>query len=508
MSDNKNEFWRELFGEDFPENIENDDTPAYKIDPSNFDLPDLPDRDEDKSGYGGEGTTNVLPTLGDLKRRNSVPASGREVTSADEEWEDNEPVGWREKRMAKARERYDRRFEKGSSDVFGEEELPTRWAEDIDEDEDVIMPLDDGGRARIVSRDRTTRRSGCLGAVMYVGFVIGISVILAALGWLAASDVLALGKPAGEIEFTVREGFTIDELAADMKDAELIKYEFLFKIFASFMDADEKIEAGTYVLNTNYDYNALVSYMRESSGAVATTTVQFIEGSTMEQMFELLEESGVCDADSLFEAAASYDYDYGFLDSSTLGDATRLEGYLFPDKYEFYVGESAISSIDRLLENFDSKVTAEMRQTAVEKGYTLADIITIASLIEKETDGTDRKNISSVIYNRLNNYSYETAGYLQIDAALYYGIDKDMTEPLTSADLAKDTPYNTYLYQGLPPTPIANPSLASIEAALDPNSTDYYYYALGKDFLHKFSRTLAEHEAFINSENYVSYSGN
>lgn len=117
-----------------------------------------------------------------------------------------------------------------------------------------------------------------------------------------------------------------------------------------------------------------------------------------------------------------------------------------------------------------------------ESSYSLQEIITIASLIEEETDGTDQANIASVIYNRLEGSGNKqgTYGLLQIDASLLYALP-DHTGPITSADMQTDSPYNLYQNAGLPPTPISNPGLASIDAALNPNSTDYYYYALGTD---------------------------
>ena len=139
----------------------------------------------------------------------------------------------------------------------------------------------------------------------------------------------------------------------------------------------------------------------------------------------------------------------------------------------------------------------------LDETLSVQEIITIASLIEEETDGTDQANIASVIYNRLEGSGNKqgTYGLLQIDASLLYALP-DHTGPITSADMQTDSPYNLYQNAGLPPTPISNPGLASIDAALNPNSTDYYYYALGTDGKHHFSTTLAEHNAFVNSSSY------
>ena len=138
------------------------------------------------------------------------------------------------------------------------------------------------------------------------------------------------------------------------------------------------------------------------------------------------------------------------------------------------------------------------------KGYDLKKIVTIASLIEKETDGTDQGKIASVIYNRLEGPGDKggTYGLLQIDAALLYALPGH-TGAITNEDKAVDSPYNLYKNAGLPPTPIANPGLKAIQAALEPEATDYYYYALGKDKLHHYSTTLQEHNNFLNSGDYI-----
>ncbi|MBR3640730.1 MAG: endolytic transglycosylase MltG, partial [Oscillibacter sp.] len=151
---------------------------------------------------------------------------------------------------------------------------------------------------------------------------------------------------------------------------------------------------------------------------------------------------------------------------------------------------------------FDGKLDDELLEKAKARGYRLRDIVIIASLIEKETDGTDHANIASVIYNRLKDTGvHGTYGMLQIDASVLYGLPGHVGG-LTQEDLKTDTPYNLYLHAGLPPTPIANPGVDSLNAAMEPNETDYYYYALGKDGKHHFSTTLEEHNRFVASDEY------
>ena len=157
-----------------------------------------------------------------------------------------------------------------------------------------------------------------------------------------------------------------------------------------------------------------------------------------------------------------------------------------------------------MLTNFNTKVSDELLSEIQESGYTFREIITMASIIEKEAIGDyeERTNVASVLYNRLNNPDAETAGLLQVDASIDYALrleGKDRSEFSTELD----SPYNTYIHAGLPVGPICNPSLASIRAALNPSQTDYYYYALGTDGVHHFFRTYSEHLAFVNSDMYA-----
>jgi UPF0755 protein len=246
-----------------------------------------------------------------------------------------------------------------------------------------------------------------------------------------------------------------------------------------------------------YDYRALVNGMTQKSGKKLEVNVTIPEGYNSYQIVSLLESEGVCDAEDLWDAMANYDFTYDFLDSSTLGDELRLEGYLFPDTYTFYVGDTATRVIGKFLANFNSKWTTEMQEQADELGYSQYEILTIASMIEKEAGAdSERATIASVIYNRLN--SNVTNGLLQIDATIYYAIAGTNEE--FSTDI--DSPYNTYKYTGLTPGPISNPGLASIKAALNPETTKYYYYALGTDGVHHFFNTFDEHQSFIASSAY------
>lgn len=331
---------------------------------------------------------------------------------------------------------------------------------------------------------------------MYYLTLLIISAILAGSAWLLCNDFLALNKHDRTAEIVVTDGEKLNSVAKSLKKAKLIEFQFLFDLYGKLSSTE--VVAGTYELNSDMDYHALLTAMSARSGARKTVDVTIPEGYTMQQIFALLEEKNVNTAAKLTEAAANGDYDYDFLQDKEKGDASRLEGYLFPDTYQFYCGGDPEKVINKMLRNFQNKMTDELLEAVQKSSYSLDQIVTIASLIEKETDGGDETKIASVIYNRLKN-SGQTAGYLQIDASLLYGLGEHK-EKITEADKETDTPYNLYKYKGLPPTPIANPGISSIRAALYPDKTQYYFYALGNDGVHHFFRTYQEHLNFLQSQ--------
>ena len=379
-----------------------------------------------------------------------------------------------------------------------------------------------GGAPR--KRRRRSTASRISGALLYVLFIIGASAILATLGWTWANDVLALNKePVTAVVTLPDDIFTPTEMTvkqegedgvvttatktvqvADMnyvadllEEKGLIEYKFLFKIFASFTGAKSELSAGTYELDSDMDYRALLTNMGRNSATKQEVEVTIPEGYTIDQIFALLEEKGVASVEELRETAAEHDYKFEWLVplDIPLGDYHRLEGFLFPDTYIFYMGQDPLYVINKMLNGFDAKIMGYLETINANETYDLYDIVTIASLIEKETDGTDQATIASVIYNRLENNSGGTYGYLQIDATLAY-INGGKVP--TEADKSIDSPYNTYLYTGLPKGPIACPGMEAIYAAMNPESTKYYYYVLNPETnRHEFSRTYKEHEALV-----------
>ncbi|MGN1250497.1 MAG: endolytic transglycosylase MltG, partial [Candidatus Spyradocola sp.] len=386
-----------------------------------------------------------------------------------------------------------------------EPELPEEYA-DLTADTDMEEEPEEPPRQRL---------SAGVKVLLYVCCVLAASVLLAVGAWKCADDVLALTKLDRTVTFTVSEGESIASVASRLKEEGLVEYEWLFKFYCWFSHAERKIEPGTYELNNLYDYHALVNGMIATSADRATVTVTVPEGYECKDIFQLLAENGVCTVDELEQTAASYQFDYEFLHGLEYGSKTRLEGYLFPDTYEFYVNDKPENVIDKFLRNFDNKLTDQMYEDVAAlnerlgeqmraSGFTeteianaeltMHDVIIVASLVEKETAKTSESaTIASVIYNRLCSKLYPC---LQIAATIQYALD-ERKEVLSEQDKYVISPYNTYTNAGLPAGPISNPGMVSIRAALYPADTDYYFYALGTSGVHHFSKTYYEHQDFL-----------
>ena len=352
--------------------------------------------------------------------------------------------------------------------------------------------------------------------VVWIAITVAIGITLGRMAWVCAADVLAFGREDKPVTLTITAADDIDSIANKLQQAGLIRYPGLFKLYCSFAVDDGEIQPGIWDLNALYDYHALVNMMSPSSQR-SVVTVMIPEGSSCRQIFELLQEKRVCTVESLADYAANGDLeDYWFLEGLTRGSKYCLEGYLFPDTYEFYTNDSPANVLGKMLSNFDKRVDESLREKLTELNshisdmmrkdgrnddyiashqFTMADVITVASLIEKETASAEEGyTIASVIYNRLFAWN-GTPSYLNIDASVIYALDGKTD--LTAEDLQVDSPYNTYTNTGLTPGPITNPGLSSIQAALEPQDTDYYYYVLDPETgVHHFSRTLEEHEAF------------
>lgn len=349
-------------------------------------------------------------------------------------------------------------------------------------------------------RSRRHKNSGCAGTMVYVIAVVGASLVISLAAIFTANDVFAFVKDNAMQQFYVSENTKLADLAKDLDKQGIINYGTVFKAYLAVKgNSADDVLAGEYQLNPSMDYGQIIDKLTNSSSS-DTLQITIPEGYSVAQVRQLLLDNHVCTADALDKVLNQYPFKHDFLQDEKPVEEGWLEGYLFPDTYEIYKGNgSVVDTVNKMLNNFASRYGSEITDGANELGRSMHDIVTVASLVEREAQRDDeRARIAGVIYNRLNNSS--EFPYLQVDASVLYGLGRTSGK-LTDEDLKSDSPYNLYTTEGLPPGPICNPGYASLYAASHPESHDYYYYVAMPDGSHLFASSYEEHQRNIATSN-------
>ncbi|MFQ5645746.1 MAG: endolytic transglycosylase MltG [bacterium] len=314
--------------------------------------------------------------------------------------------------------------------------------------------------------------------------IVLLVILLADLGWFGWYYYYSLAPtyaPFADKIIRIKRGTTLKEAARLLSEEKLIKECKIFTFWA----ADRKIKAGEYRLTPRMSASEIMAVLERGKSVLYRLTVP--EGFRGEQIAELVHRKGLAKKEVFFLAFR----DIKLLNSLGI-EGKDAEGYLFPDTYFFPKGIKAEVIIREMVGQFENRFTEEMRNRATDLGWSLHEVVTLASLIEKEAGHQgERSLISSVFHNRLKR-----GERLYSDPTVMYGLSR-FDQRLTKKDLASDSPYNTYKHKGLPPGPIANPGLASIKAALYPAKTDYRFFVSKNDGTHLFSRTLREHNRAV-----------
>ncbi len=387
--------------------------------------------------------------------------------------------------------------------AIGSETPPPPPPEDFppDEGDAMAMPKRSPGFFRRVPKRVYHRGWGI--SLAYTAVTVLLCVFIAVMFLRVFNDVLAFITENRAVTITIDADDTVDDVAGKLKDAGLIKYDWLFSYVAKFEGSTGPYQEGEHTLNDNMNYMQLLSEIEVQPVARETVWVTFTEGMTVDQMADLLEENGVCGADDFREevmSGADYGYDFEQEMSTSSDIYYPLEGYLFPDTYEFYTNETPANVITRMLQNFQNKIDTVQDQMT-EMGLTQHQTITLASIIQSEASG-DPANmalVSSVYWNRLNDP--ENFPMLQSDPTRNYANSTILMTGQSSTYQQKAAAYDTYQCTGLPAGPICNPGMDAILAALSPETTAYYYFISDSDGNFYFAETLEQHEA--NIANYL-----
>jgi len=395
--------------------------------------------------------------------------------------------------------------------------VPQEFSDDEPE-EDTAEAAVDSGKSRPKRKDSY----GFFGiphivsTIIWVVLILAIGVSLGRTLWVCCADVMAFGKEAKTVTITITEDDDIDSIAKKLGNADLIRYPSLFKFFATITGKDDDIGVGTFTLSAQLDYNAMINAMYDSGPNREVINLMFPEGYNCAQIFKVLEENNVCSAAELEEYSMNGELkNYWFLEGLPRDSKYCLEGYLAPDTYKFYIGDSPRRVLEKFLDEFNDRFTdlmkedfenmqkvyaSRLRSKGFSEAYikentlTVHQVVTLASIIQKETSSdSECYDIASTFYNRLVNPDIMTLG---ADATVYYAMGDYFweTEELTQEHLNIDSPYNTRLNKGIPPGPICNMGVHSLYAALEPNDTKYHYFVYDPvKAVHRFANTYSEH---------------
>lgn len=325
---------------------------------------------------------------------------------------------------------------------------------------------------------------------------IAALAIVAYLGW---QTVQKNGAP--ETNVNIAKGSSLSQISSELKAQDLISSEFIFKALATISGSAGKLQAGDYHLPGNLTLTELIRKLKNGEGASSDDEVKILEGWTLNDIAKTFESRGIKPEDFFAlagkpvtitthaKAAPSiWSTQFPFLGDKPSG--ASLEGYLFPDTYRLHKDATAEDVITKMLTNFNSKASVLIADAAKESGRSAYDILKVASIVEAEVPHKDdRPIIAGIVWKRLS-----VGMGLQVDSTVNYVTDRGHAS-LTAEDLKVDTLYNTYKYRGLPPTPIGNPGLDAIQAAISPKESPYLYWLSAKDGTTIFSKTLDEHNA-------------
>jgi len=319
--------------------------------------------------------------------------------------------------------------------------------------------------------------------------------LLLAFAVLAAVAVASLGlRPyrgysSPEVVVTIPAGANAVDVAERLAQAGVVRSAGWFRWIVRLTGSGAQLQAGEYRFSEPMSLLAVREML--VAGDVLLQRITIPEGLRLAEIVALLAGVGELRSPELAAAAA---------DPSTVRDldpdATDLEGYLFPDTYQFAAGIPEVEVLDRMVRRFREVVGPEEQARAAELGLTIREVVTLASLVEKETAAPpERPLVSSVFHNRLAR-----GMLLQCDPTVIFGLAREdrFTGRLSRRDLKYDSPYNTYLHPGLPPGPIASPGGEAIRAALYPSDSEFLYFVSMNDGTHHFSRSLREHERAVN----------
>jgi len=369
-----------------------------------------------------------------------------------------------------------------------------------------LPPAADAPPPRKAKGEKRERR-GSVALVALLAPVLLVTAVLSTIGISTLRDIFALGKnpdTATVVSLSIPGGMTTDQAIDLLAGYRLVKQKAMCKLYMQFTESlkakhsDGEPEppeyiAGEYELDTAMGLEEMLGSFLAKPPSGETISLLFPEGYTVKQVMAKIGENKVSNVSLLKRSMLATSFDYFFLKGlNTDGRYYKYEGYLFPDTYEFFIDENANSVLRRFFTNFQARWKEEYTTRATELGYTVDQIIILASIIQKEAAGPGQMaDISGVLHNRLNHPTVYPN--LECNATRDYVLNNIATEMDPGAAQVYDEAYNTYRCVGLPVGPICNPGISAIEAALNPAAHEYFYFQHDKNGEIYLNKTKNEH---------------
>ena len=353
--------------------------------------------------------------------------------------------------------------------------------------------------------------------LVWLTMIILVAVVLSQYLLVGFNDLMGISreKDAAKVTVHIPADPTLDEITDILYDANVITQPRFFKMYVKFTSSVDDFRQGDFVIETNKDYEAIVNFLQSNVNRTDIVTVQITEGMNTLEIADILSEKGVlADKQEFLDLCndSYFDEDFTFLKEikNVKQRYYKLEGYLFPDTYDFYLGEDPKSVISKFLNNYenkivlhkekyfgDSKKKVSLADLTKDTGYSVDEIMTIASIIQAEAASRDDMYIiSSILHNRLKYGSEYGVAMLNCDCTVYYPYRKlaDVPDSISASFKSR---YDTNTFDGLPPGPICNPGVEAIKAAINPKETEYLYFChdkVEKGSTPFYATTIEEHE--------------
>jgi len=435
---------------------------------------------------------------------------------------DKNPISFDEKRRQKAENFHLNIVEDADAGNAVPEEINSYSGQDVRKQIERESLKSEKKRIRQQKREKKkrNRHNRRMFRLMWIASVVLVGTMIATYLVTGMNDLLAINRADDtEVSVKIPAEPTLDQVTDILLKNGVIKEGSYFKMFATVTKSDHDFAEGTYQLRKNMDYQAILTNLEGTASRTDTVEVTIIEGMSVVEIADTLVSGGALsekDKQTFLDYCASdkFDNDFDFLKAIKNGGDRyyKLEGYLYPDKYEFYHNDSPISICYKFLNNFERRLYTKQAFDGYEKlysvhkmlektgtTYTLDQILNVASIVQAEAaDKEDMYYVASIIYNRLANGEELGVAYLGLDSTKYYPYRSAEALPESAGKNYKSR-YDTYSLKGLPPGPICNPGNDAIKAALQPASTEYLFFCHDKDGQAYYASTIEQHEANLES---------